>query len=301
MERLLPIGKAAEFLGVTIQTLRNWERKKILVPTELTDGGNRRYDIEMLRTIKNNDDCKKNFEDELKSIANRMKYILGEFKLNTFTMLDKMQNDNINYETQDVYDYLAAKRVPTLDFLRKFADYFFINKQWLLDGSSRPFNRPFTKNNLGNYENFDIATGGNILNNYENFKVKNKITKTYMIIEKDRLKSSELAYILFIVENDKGNFQLMSNSFYLAENFGTTGGCNLEKIYKIKREISFYKADRETWDLINSEQCYIKNLVTGLEQSYELYDLFDLDMPVDAYPEMIQSARKILEHLQKKE
>jgi Predicted site-specific integrase-resolvase len=42
MENYISIGKAAKYLGVSVNTLRVWEKKKILVP-ERTPTGHRRY------------------------------------------------------------------------------------------------------------------------------------------------------------------------------------------------------------------------------------------------------------------
>lgn len=52
MKRLLTIGEAAEALGVTTTTLRNWDRNGVLHPDEKTHGGDRRYRIESLRNFK---------------------------------------------------------------------------------------------------------------------------------------------------------------------------------------------------------------------------------------------------------
>jgi len=46
---MVSIHKAAEFLGVSPQTLRRWEREGRLLPTERTPGGRRRYDLAQLR------------------------------------------------------------------------------------------------------------------------------------------------------------------------------------------------------------------------------------------------------------
>ena len=43
MSKLLSIGDAAEWLGVSTQTLRRWEREGKLVPSHRTPGGQRRY------------------------------------------------------------------------------------------------------------------------------------------------------------------------------------------------------------------------------------------------------------------
>ncbi len=63
MKNLLSIGEASKLLGVTIQTLRNWDKKGLLKPDELTKGKARRYKIETLKNINhhlvfNNDNLK---------------------------------------------------------------------------------------------------------------------------------------------------------------------------------------------------------------------------------------------------
>ncbi len=49
MNKFLSIQKASEFLGVSTQTLRRWERSKKIEPAERTAGGQRRYDITKLK------------------------------------------------------------------------------------------------------------------------------------------------------------------------------------------------------------------------------------------------------------
>ncbi|EMF3249992.1 MerR family DNA-binding transcriptional regulator, partial [Campylobacter coli] len=38
MNKLLSIGQASKALGVTIQTLRNWDKKGLLKPDDMTKG-----------------------------------------------------------------------------------------------------------------------------------------------------------------------------------------------------------------------------------------------------------------------
>lgn len=47
--KMVSILEAAQFLGVSPQTLRRWEREGRLVPDERTAGGRRRYDLARLR------------------------------------------------------------------------------------------------------------------------------------------------------------------------------------------------------------------------------------------------------------
>lgn len=48
MNRFVKIGQAAEILGVSISTVRRWEREGILSPSSRTDGGTRLYSVEEL-------------------------------------------------------------------------------------------------------------------------------------------------------------------------------------------------------------------------------------------------------------
>lgn len=54
MNNLLSIGQASKVLGVSIQTLRNWEKKGLLKPDNYTKGGERRYKLESLKNINKN-------------------------------------------------------------------------------------------------------------------------------------------------------------------------------------------------------------------------------------------------------
>jgi len=48
MNRLIKVGEAAIILGVTVQTLRRWEKTGQLLPDKRTVGGTRYYDIDRL-------------------------------------------------------------------------------------------------------------------------------------------------------------------------------------------------------------------------------------------------------------
>lgn len=48
MTRFIKIGKAAELLGVSIQTLRRWEEQNTLLPDRKTEGGTRYYNVDKL-------------------------------------------------------------------------------------------------------------------------------------------------------------------------------------------------------------------------------------------------------------
>ena len=52
MSKLLTIHEASEFLGVSPQTLRRWEREGKAVPCHRTAGGQRRYDPALLHAPK---------------------------------------------------------------------------------------------------------------------------------------------------------------------------------------------------------------------------------------------------------
>ena len=64
--KIVSIGHASNLLGVTIQTIRNWDKQGLLKPDDITKGGQRRYKLETLKNINKN--IKFN-NDNLKTIA----------------------------------------------------------------------------------------------------------------------------------------------------------------------------------------------------------------------------------------
>ena len=55
MNRFVKIGKAADILGVSIQTLRRWEVTGVLIPDRKTVGQTRYYDVDKLLGLQNRD------------------------------------------------------------------------------------------------------------------------------------------------------------------------------------------------------------------------------------------------------
>ena len=49
MSRFIKIGEAAEILGVSIQTLRRWEKSKELLPDKISEGQTRYYLLDKLQ------------------------------------------------------------------------------------------------------------------------------------------------------------------------------------------------------------------------------------------------------------
>ena len=70
MNKLIAIGQASKLLGVSIQTLRNWDKQGLLRPDEITKGGSRRYKLESLKNINKNIKFNTdNLKTNLKTIA----------------------------------------------------------------------------------------------------------------------------------------------------------------------------------------------------------------------------------------
>jgi putative resolvase len=55
MSRFVKIGKAAEILGISVQTLRRWEASGILISNRKSPGSTRYYDLDKLLGLKNSD------------------------------------------------------------------------------------------------------------------------------------------------------------------------------------------------------------------------------------------------------
>lgn len=54
---MLSIGKFAKSLGVSIQTLRNWDKEGKLKPTYVTENGYRYYSEDLLNKFRNIKKC----------------------------------------------------------------------------------------------------------------------------------------------------------------------------------------------------------------------------------------------------
>lgn len=52
MSKIISIGKAAEILGVHVQTLRNYEKSGRLKSDSLSPGGTRRYNLDTILAAK---------------------------------------------------------------------------------------------------------------------------------------------------------------------------------------------------------------------------------------------------------
>ena len=53
MKRYIKIGEAANLLGITVQTLRRWEKVGHLISDRKSDGGTRYYDVDKLFGLQN--------------------------------------------------------------------------------------------------------------------------------------------------------------------------------------------------------------------------------------------------------
>jgi len=54
---IIKIGKAAKILGVTVETMRKWERKGEVVPLRKSKSGTRYYDSDTIHAIADGSAC----------------------------------------------------------------------------------------------------------------------------------------------------------------------------------------------------------------------------------------------------
>lgn len=87
------IGKFANRIGKTIQTLRNWDKKNILKPSHVTQGGTRYYSQEQL-----------NYFLGLKSEKQINKKIIGYCRVSSHK-----QKDDLERQIENVKTYMYAK------------------------------------------------------------------------------------------------------------------------------------------------------------------------------------------------
>lgn len=50
-------GEAAKYIGVCVQTLRNWQNREILVPDKVYPSGHRRYSKKQLEKFVKEQEC----------------------------------------------------------------------------------------------------------------------------------------------------------------------------------------------------------------------------------------------------
>lgn len=93
MVKYYSIGEFANRIGKTIQTLRNWDKKNILKPSHVTQGGTRYYSQEQL-----------NYFLGLKSEKQINKKIIGYCRVSSHK-----QKDDLERQIENVKTYMYAK------------------------------------------------------------------------------------------------------------------------------------------------------------------------------------------------
>lgn len=98
MKKLLTIGEAAKALGVTTTTLRNWDKKGLLKPDEITRGGARRYSMDSLMGLRT---YMRTTPDNLKTIAYARvakRELKAELNSQTDILIDYCSSHGFDYE-----------------------------------------------------------------------------------------------------------------------------------------------------------------------------------------------------------
>jgi len=87
------IGKFAEKIGKSIQTLRNWDKNGSLKPSHITDGGTRYYSQEQLNHFLG-----------IKGIETKTKKVIGYCRVSS-----NKQKDDLERQIENVKTYMIAK------------------------------------------------------------------------------------------------------------------------------------------------------------------------------------------------
>ena len=106
MKEIYTISEFAEIVGVTVQTLRNWDKTGKLKPARLTEGGNRLYSYNQVLQIKNKSHDKSNIiaiyavtsdnEDQNKLVDMQISVMKRHIELNNkqYKVFKEQKNDS---------------------------------------------------------------------------------------------------------------------------------------------------------------------------------------------------------------
>lgn len=197
--------------------------------------------------------------DDQKKIVSRIRYIIGEYGLNTITASKKLNLPDFEYLDK----VLKTQIYPSFDFLEKFSESFFISNDWLNTGKGHPFSLELANSYYLSHLSEKIKDFKQI------YIVHSKDNKAYTkVIVEDRLERFDIFRTDFCIGEDYWMENSESNSLFELYNF----------YIENKYIISLVALERDEYDKLISRDYYAKPILEKSSHSYMLDDLFDLQL-----------------------
>lgn len=282
----------AKMLGISKYTIDSWSDsdrmsqtakvalKSLLENNSLKKTMNKFNDF-LLEAIKDKTCFVSN---EKKELANRIKFILNEYKL-TIVEAAKRINE-ISFEYLD--RVLNLEIYPSFDFLSKFSNEFKISNDWLLSGKGKPFDLKFLEANFIKQ----------LIEEFPQYK------QAYIVrCEKDGF------YTKIIIENKDGMYDIYHTDFCIGDEFIMEASecVALYDLYKFYKKfyysgVRLLELSEQDYEKLLSREFYPKNILHNSHLSFLLTDLFDLEyFNKDRYGDFFIKCTDIIKDQQQKD
>lgn len=257
----------AKMLGISKYTIDSWSDSNRMSQTakvaleSLLENNNlkktmNKFNDFLLEAIKDKTCFVSN---EKKELADRIKFILNEYKL-TIVEAAKRINE-ISFEYLD--RVLNLEIYPSFDFLSKFSNEFKISNDWLLSGKGKPFDLKFIKANFIKQ----------LIEEFPQYK------QAYIVhCEKDGF------YTKIIIENKDGMYDIYHTDFCIGDDFIMEGSecVALYDLYQFYKNfyysgVRLLELSEKDYEKLLSREFYPKNILYNSHLSFLLTDLFDLE------------------------
>ena len=216
---------------------------------------------------------------DLKNLLDRMRFVLGEFDLNSLTAA-KFMGGEMTFEKFD--KVLSGSQYPDDLFLAAFAHCFSVSEKWLFSGQSCPFDRKFIQSNFTG----ELA---------EEVKLKNY--KAYIVHS-----TSDGDHTRIVVEKGGNAYEAFKTMFCIGRFImGGIENSDLFNLYKFYQDTKFSTEllvlEKDEYDKLFSGKYYARNILKRGKTSFMLGDLFDLSFDYSSnYDPFFKECREIIEY-----